>query len=114
MDEEQQKLEQYDAKDRQRRIDESDKAVRKELYRISRVPLTQLSADDKAYLRSRATYLTSGEKDTYKDILRERPDLEKLTVKELKEIAVIHRVQDWDKLETKKELIEAIVDVQTA
>ena len=112
-DEEAQKLEQYDAKDQQRRRDEAEAAVMKELRRLDRVPLQNFTQVDKDFVRARATYLTAGQRDTYKDILADRPDLQKLTIKELKEVAVTYRVPNWDKLEKKEELIAAIVAVQT-
>lgn len=112
MDEEAIKLEQYDAKDRQRRFDESDKAVRKELSRIFRLPEETWTQADKEFVRARQSYLSGGEKETYKKTLSDRPDLQKLTIKELKEVAVTYHVPDWDKLEKKDELIAAIIEVQ--
>ncbi len=112
MDEEAIKLEQHDAKDRQRRIDESNKAVTKELNRIFRLPENTWTQADKEFVRARQSYLSNGEKETYSQTLSERPDLQQLTIKELKEVAVAHRVPNWDKLEKKDELIAAIIEAQ--
>lgn len=65
----QEQLEDRNAKAIEARRKETDKKINKRLHVITRKNLEQLSTEEKAFLKARASYLSKADREVYADII---------------------------------------------
>lgn len=110
-----------------KRQKETDQKIQKRLHTITRKNVEQLSADDKAFLKARASYLSRADREVYADIIAadysgqpveskepklvEKP-LKKMNRSELEVKALELGLDNLEQYQTNQELIDAIQGVQ--
>ena len=89
--------------------------IRRVLQKIFQKTKSDLTEEDKGFMRARVSYLTETERETYADILTSSIDrpFNEWTRNELNEKALSLGVESPDKMGSKQEVIDAIEKLQS-
>ena len=101
----------------QKRYKKTESEIYAILNRIVRKDPDQLDIDEKKWLQARASYLTAGQRETFKNVLKEDLSgkvvpLIDLSREKLLEKALELGIEEPEKLPNKKSIVEAIKAVE--